>query len=293
MLASRNLAHNPNTRNQIPSNWLAWGENVAYACNYGGESANTAQMMTNLWNSHSHKENIMNGNFNMIGVGVAYDSASDCAYATQVFARYDNSASSNGSSGGGNSAPAPAQPKPVVTVDVKDVEKYSKSGLNVRSGPGTGYKIVGALSAGDKVTVTATNENGSWSVIGEGKWVSSSYLTAQAPAQKQPEPAKTQEQKAEVQAPKPNSEPEAKEEPKQDKPAVKKSSPAEKIIAEAAKSAALPKDAQKIKQDGSGITYYLFGRSEGSSGQGTYLIAAEAKDKTLSFFEVPRLWMLP
>ena len=48
--------------------------------------------------------------------------------------------------------------------------------LNVRSGPGTNYKIVRSLKKGSKVTVTATS--GSWSKIGNDEWVSTSYLSA-------------------------------------------------------------------------------------------------------------------
>lgn len=48
--------------------------------------------------------------------------------------------------------------------------------LNVRSGPGTKYSIVGSLSKGTKVNVTAVS-NG-FSKIGTNKWVSSSYLSA-------------------------------------------------------------------------------------------------------------------
>jgi uncharacterized protein YgiM (DUF1202 family) len=48
--------------------------------------------------------------------------------------------------------------------------------LNVRSGPGTTYSIVGSLSKGEKVNVIATS--GTWSKIGKDKWVSTSYLSA-------------------------------------------------------------------------------------------------------------------
>ena len=74
------------------------------------------------------------------------------------------------------------EPDPIKTVDVQDVTKYTTSGLNVRSGPGTSYPVISSLASGSKVTVTAINENGSWSVIGDGKWVSSSYLTTKAPS---------------------------------------------------------------------------------------------------------------
>ena len=50
--------------------------------------------------------------------------------------------------------------------------------LNVRSGPGTGYSIVGSLRKGTAVTVTESN--GSWSRITSpaSGWVSSSYLSS-------------------------------------------------------------------------------------------------------------------
>lgn len=50
----------------------------------------------------------------------------------------------------------------------------AKSGLNVRAGAGTNYKILKALPNGTKVTVYETS-NG-WSRIGNGQWVSSQYL---------------------------------------------------------------------------------------------------------------------
>ena len=52
----------------------------------------------------------------------------------------------------------------------------AKSGLNVRSGPGTSYKIVDALVYNTKVKVYETS-NG-WSRIGTNRWVSSEYLSS-------------------------------------------------------------------------------------------------------------------
>ena len=50
----------------------------------------------------------------------------------------------------------------------------ASSGLNVRKGAGTGYRIVRALPKGAKVTVYET-KNG-WSRIGNNEWVSSAYI---------------------------------------------------------------------------------------------------------------------
>lgn len=48
--------------------------------------------------------------------------------------------------------------------------------LNVRSGPGTNYKVVRSLKKGSKIEVIATS--GSWSQIGKNEWVSTAYLSA-------------------------------------------------------------------------------------------------------------------
>ena len=46
--------------------------------------------------------------------------------------------------------------------------------LNVRSGPGTSYRVVDSLYNGDVVYVIDTD--GGWSKIGSGRWVYSQYL---------------------------------------------------------------------------------------------------------------------
>lgn len=67
------------------------------------------------------------------------------------------------------SAPAP-------TVTTKIMYVKANGGLNVRSGAGTGYPKIGALTNGSKVTVY--EENNGWSRIGDGQWVSSQYLVS-------------------------------------------------------------------------------------------------------------------
>lgn len=56
----------------------------------------------------------------------------------------------------------------------------ANSGLNVRSGAGTSYSIVGGLSKGTKVTVYEMS-NG-WARIGNGQWVSAQYLAETTPS---------------------------------------------------------------------------------------------------------------
>lgn len=62
----------------------------------------------------------------------------------------------------------------VVTATYNRYVKVNTS-LNVRSGPGTSYNIVGRKYNGDKVTVYKESSN--WSNIGTNEWVSSDYLT--------------------------------------------------------------------------------------------------------------------
>lgn len=66
------------------------------------------------------------------------------------------------------STPAPVQPKGYTG------EVTAKSGLNVRAGAGTGYKIVKVLGRGAKVTITS--ETNGWGKIAEGQYVSLTYI---------------------------------------------------------------------------------------------------------------------
>lgn len=78
-----------------------------------------------------------------------------------------------------NPAPAP-QPEPTPVPTPKNDNKYIvdpdkvHTVLNVRKGPGMGYKVVGHLAPKTEVTVIKTE--GSWSAIGVDRWVSSNYL---------------------------------------------------------------------------------------------------------------------
>lgn len=51
----------------------------------------------------------------------------------------------------------------------------ASSNLNIRSGPGTGYRTVGRLSAGQPFT--ATGSQGEWVQIAGGGWVNARYVT--------------------------------------------------------------------------------------------------------------------
>lgn len=63
--------------------------------------------------------------------------------------------------------------------------KVTANGVNVRSGPGTGYDSVGTKNAGDEVTIIGLEvsnyfENGTlltWGKIGENQWICLDYVT--------------------------------------------------------------------------------------------------------------------
>jgi len=70
----------------------------------------------------------------------------------------------------------------VEPIKAKAVTQYvTVNGLNIRSGPGTGYKSVGSLNKGDKITTYAIS--GGWAQITAGSvkgYVSTAYITKNA-----------------------------------------------------------------------------------------------------------------
>ena len=69
----------------------------------------------------------------------------------------------------------------LMTVAGAATVKYAKTEVNVRSGPGTNYTVLGYLEKGDAVTATGTVV-GNWTQIQFSKYelgyVSSAYLTS-------------------------------------------------------------------------------------------------------------------
>ena len=80
-------------------------------------------------------------------------------------------------------ATAPADIPEVIFTNV-DETVYAISSVNIRSGPGTDYEIVGSLSYGQSILRTGIGSNG-WSRVDhndENAYISSSYLSTTAPA---------------------------------------------------------------------------------------------------------------
>jgi uncharacterized protein YkwD len=98
MAAVNVLSHNPSLAAQAPSNWQRLGENVGF-----GGSVDTIH--TALVNSPGHLANMVNSNFNFVGIGVVR--SGDRVWVTQTFMQAPSgnvvqaaSSSSSGSTGG-------------------------------------------------------------------------------------------------------------------------------------------------------------------------------------------------
>ncbi len=80
VMANKNtLAHNPELAKQIPAGWTVAGENVGYA-------GSAAQLQQAWMNSAAHRANILDTDYNAVGIG--YVKVGTRVWATQVFAKY-------------------------------------------------------------------------------------------------------------------------------------------------------------------------------------------------------------
>ena len=78
-----------------------------------------------------------------------------------------------------------AAPISNIPLQLQTKAMYTSSSVNVRSGPGSNYKVVRSLAKGTKVTVVSTasgwsadqGRNVSWSKISAGGWIRSDLLT--------------------------------------------------------------------------------------------------------------------
>lgn len=88
-LPGLDLTHNPSYGSQMPQSGLgAWAENIAWACGFGGAKKNAAAMMAGWKESSGHRANMLNKAYTHIGIGFAYNSSTDCAFAVQNFGKY-------------------------------------------------------------------------------------------------------------------------------------------------------------------------------------------------------------
>ena len=92
MAGANRISHNPNLAGQVSAPWLKIGENV-------GTGAEVGAVMNAFVNSPAHYENIVDGEYEYIGVGVTYGSDGRM-YTAHVFMYL------------GNTAPPEPEPEP-------------------------------------------------------------------------------------------------------------------------------------------------------------------------------------
>lgn len=188
-------------------------EPANHAANTGAGCTQHAQMYKDKGRWYTHKAS---GCPAQVGDQVFFKKSNGAIYHTGIVVDWDNSGiyTVEGSTGGakvlkrfyaysdtklagygrpdyykyGDSKPEPApeptpEPAPTPTPDPTPTPAPSNSYrvnvntvLNVRSGPGTNYPVVGQLSNGTIVTVYE-QQNG-WGRIGDSRWVSMNYLSA-------------------------------------------------------------------------------------------------------------------
>jgi Cysteine-rich secretory protein family len=85
MVANGGISHNPNLANDVTANWTKLGENV-------GVGSSVDSLMTAFVNSPAHYKNIVDPDYNYIGVGVSYGSDGRM-YTTHDFMALDNGSS--------------------------------------------------------------------------------------------------------------------------------------------------------------------------------------------------------
>lgn len=59
----------------------------------------------------------------------------------------------------------------MATPDDAPNQGVANRNANLRSGPGTGFAVVGSVAAGDELIVVGQNDDGSWLVLEDGAWI--------------------------------------------------------------------------------------------------------------------------
>ena len=152
MAAVNTLSHNPSLSAQAPSNWQRLGENVGY-----GGSVDSIHRA--LVNSPGHYANMVNSNFNYVGIGVVR--AGDRVWVTQAFMQAPSgtvvSTASATAAGAAPSAGATGDGYRIVA-STGGVHDFGTS-AGFGSVPG-GSRIVGASAT--------PSRNGFWAVAADG-----------------------------------------------------------------------------------------------------------------------------
>jgi uncharacterized protein YkwD len=106
MVANGGISHNPDFSNEVQAYWMKLGENV-------GVGGDVQSLMNAFVNSPAHYRNIIDPDYNYIGVGVSFDDQGRM-YTTHDFMRLDDAPAPSDPAPTSDPAPAPA-PAPAPT----------------------------------------------------------------------------------------------------------------------------------------------------------------------------------
>ena len=83
---------------------------------------------------------------------------------------------------------APAQSAPTESAPATTGQATTTAAVNVRSGPGTSYAVVGVAAKGSTLPTTGKTSGGWTEVVfsGQARWISTNYLTTGTPSTSQP-----------------------------------------------------------------------------------------------------------
>jgi Ca2+-binding RTX toxin-like protein len=136
---------------QFSGSWT-WGENIAWQSERGaaGIADDVANLHQGLINSSGHRANILNPNFEVIGIGIERGNYNgwDAVMVTQNFARTGAPLQLDNGSGGGGGDPLPPQ----------DLVLYGNGGANTLTGQGGNDRLVGQ-GGNDTLTGNAGNDS--------------------------------------------------------------------------------------------------------------------------------------
>lgn len=155
--------------------WTTGGHFVVWINQSGNQSAvNDPYLYPGKYNTASRRA----ANVTVSG-NTAYLTSSNLYKYSNAKRYFVFSNDQTGKTSSSNTPKPSSTPSNTTSVNYTRYVSTQSQNLNIRSGPGTGYSIVGSLAKGTKVNVTAVS-NG-FSKIGTDKWVSSSYLSATKP----------------------------------------------------------------------------------------------------------------
>ena len=148
MVANGGISHNPDFSGEVSAYWMKLGENV-------GVGGDVTSLMNAFVNSPAHYRNIVDPDFNYIGVGVSYD-ASGRIYTTHDFMRLDDAPAPDPApdpdpAPAPEPAPAPASQAPAAAPASAPSPAAAPAPTEPPAVPARVHAMLTALRAGDEL----------------------------------------------------------------------------------------------------------------------------------------------